>query len=280
MEGLWVLGGNWNDILHFEERLGQCYVDASMRDFQSFVNDCILVDIPMSGVKFTWSNGQSNLSMSRLDRFLISSDWLAQFNQTRQWYVRVSFSDHHAVSLDPNCMACFQNAWNSSQTLCDAGFSLLEKFKNVIGELKVKFGKRFTSLVEEIKVKENKLFQRERLEHEWNTWTLGRVPLDKTRHSLPLDTASRYSDKDRECVAYGSPTSHFESFSLVLTRHNFDPRVLMHWKKHIMIKGWKLNLQDVSEITSNPHSHSAINRGHFHLICKHNLGNEMLQKFS
>ncbi|PWA84305.1 Endonuclease/exonuclease/phosphatase [Artemisia annua] len=179
MEGLWVLGGDWNDILNIEERLGQNYVDASMRDFQSFVNDCSLVDIPMSGANFTWSNGESNLSMSRLDRFLISSEWLAQLNQTRQWCVKVSFSDHHAVAVgwdsvnwgpkpfktfnwwleDPTCMACFQNAWKSSQNLYGAGFSLLEKFKNVKQELKAKFGKRFISLVEEIKMKENRLFQ-------------------------------------------------------------------------------------------------------------------------
>ncbi|GJR79308.1 transposon TX1 uncharacterized 149 kDa protein [Tanacetum coccineum] len=138
MEGLWILAGDWNDILNIEERLGQYCVDASMRDFQSFVNNCNLVDIPMSGANFTWSNGQSNLSMSRLDRFLISSDWVSQFNQTRQWCVNVSFSDHHAVVM---------------------GFTLLEKFKNVRGGLKAKFGKRFNSIVDDIKTKENRLFQ-------------------------------------------------------------------------------------------------------------------------
>nr|GEV35318.1 reverse transcriptase [Tanacetum cinerariifolium] len=149
MEGLWVIGGDWNDILKIEEILGQDYTDASMRHFQAFVNERGLVDIPMFGANFTWSNDQSNLSMSRLDRFLISSDLVAQFNQTQQWCVKVSFSDHHAIELGwdyvnwgPKPFKTF-NWW----------------LKDLTSELKAKFGKRFIGLVEDIKTKEDRLFE-------------------------------------------------------------------------------------------------------------------------
>nr|GFC78001.1 RNA-directed DNA polymerase, eukaryota [Tanacetum cinerariifolium] len=49
MEGLWVLASDWNNILTIKKMLGQFCVDASMRDFQLFLNDCSLVDIPMLG---------------------------------------------------------------------------------------------------------------------------------------------------------------------------------------------------------------------------------------
>jgi hypothetical protein len=39
-----------------------------------FIEDNNLVDIPLHGRKFTWFKGDG-LSMSRLDRFLLSEEW-------------------------------------------------------------------------------------------------------------------------------------------------------------------------------------------------------------
>jgi hypothetical protein len=42
--------------------------------FNRFIEDTFLVDLPLSGRKFTWYNGDG-ITMSRLDRFLISEEW-------------------------------------------------------------------------------------------------------------------------------------------------------------------------------------------------------------
>lgn len=50
-----------------------------MRDFSDWIRNHGLVDLPLRGVNFTWSNMQENLVMYRLDRFLVSTNWLDLF---------------------------------------------------------------------------------------------------------------------------------------------------------------------------------------------------------
>lgn len=45
-----------------------------MRGFEEFVCVGGLRESPLSNAKFTWTNGLSNLVMSRLDRFLVMGD--------------------------------------------------------------------------------------------------------------------------------------------------------------------------------------------------------------
>ncbi|MCI23579.1 cysteine-rich receptor-like protein kinase, partial [Trifolium medium] len=42
--------------------------------FNQFIDESVLIDLPLSGRKFTWYKGDE-LSMSRLDRFLLSEEW-------------------------------------------------------------------------------------------------------------------------------------------------------------------------------------------------------------
>jgi hypothetical protein len=42
--------------------------------FNQFIDDAVLIDLPLTGRKFTLYKGDG-LSMSRLDRFLISEEW-------------------------------------------------------------------------------------------------------------------------------------------------------------------------------------------------------------
>ena len=42
--------------------------------FNEFIEECVLVDLPLCGRKFTWFKGDGR-SMSRLDRFLLSEEW-------------------------------------------------------------------------------------------------------------------------------------------------------------------------------------------------------------
>jgi hypothetical protein len=50
-----------------------------MKEFSIFISDQGFMYIPLPGDSFTWSNNQ-DLPMSRIDRFLVSSDWEEHFS--------------------------------------------------------------------------------------------------------------------------------------------------------------------------------------------------------
>ncbi|KAL9681272.1 hypothetical protein QQ045_013054 [Rhodiola kirilowii] len=68
-EGEWVAGGDFNSVLIEEERRGFSFSEKEAFLFQDFSRAMGLVDIPLRGKKFTWSNKNG---ASRLDRFLLS----------------------------------------------------------------------------------------------------------------------------------------------------------------------------------------------------------------
>ncbi|OVA05852.1 hypothetical protein BVC80_315g2 [Macleaya cordata] len=47
----------------------------AMADMNKFIDDWELVDIPLCGANFTWSNGQEVPTRSRIDRFLLNKRW-------------------------------------------------------------------------------------------------------------------------------------------------------------------------------------------------------------
>ena len=52
-----------------------------MRRFLEIINDLRLRDMSLQGGPFTWSGGRNGRSMSRLDRFLVTTDWEIQFSK-------------------------------------------------------------------------------------------------------------------------------------------------------------------------------------------------------
>ncbi|XP_028083438.1 uncharacterized protein LOC114284690 [Camellia sinensis] len=75
----WCLGGDFNEIRTVGERIGVSYRDRGMREFNQFIDNCEVVDVPMIGRKFTWCNALDGNKWSRIDRFLISPEWLMRF---------------------------------------------------------------------------------------------------------------------------------------------------------------------------------------------------------
>lgn len=59
-------------------------MDRGMKDFQEFIDNIELIDIPMVGRLYTWTNFQDNAIHSRLVRFLISLDGKKKF-KIIQW---------------------------------------------------------------------------------------------------------------------------------------------------------------------------------------------------
>eukprot|EP00268_Persea_americana_P015800 TRINITY_DN17438_c0_g2_i2.p1 TRINITY_DN17438_c0_g2~~TRINITY_DN17438_c0_g2_i2.p1 ORF type:complete len:122 (+),score=13.46 TRINITY_DN17438_c0_g2_i2:25-366(+) len=74
-----------------------------MRRFSDWINSHSLVDLQLKGPSFTWSNHQSNCVMSRLDRFLVTTDWLDVYPDVIQLALAKPASDHCPILIDSEC---------------------------------------------------------------------------------------------------------------------------------------------------------------------------------
>ena len=94
------LCGDFNYIRSLEERRlvrGTRVVD-DCPPFNEFIDDCVLVDLPLGGRKFTWYKGDE-CSMSRLDRFLLSEEWCLLWPNCIQVAHLKGLSDHCPILL-------------------------------------------------------------------------------------------------------------------------------------------------------------------------------------
>lgn len=73
--GVFVLCGDFNSVCADSERkcIGLIARSDDIIHFNKFIDDCMLIDLPLAGIRFTWFHGDG-FSISRLDRFLISED--------------------------------------------------------------------------------------------------------------------------------------------------------------------------------------------------------------
>ena len=68
------MGGDFNLVRFPSERFGSTSFTAAMREFSNFISEQGLIDIPLQGGSFTWSNSCEVASKARLDRFLFSAN--------------------------------------------------------------------------------------------------------------------------------------------------------------------------------------------------------------
>ncbi|RVW30590.1 hypothetical protein CK203_086057 [Vitis vinifera] len=94
--------GDFNVIRRSSEKLGGSSLTSSMKDFDSFIRECELLDPPLRNTSFTWSNMQESPECKRLDRFLYSNEWGHLFPQGLQKTLPRRTSDHWPIVLDTN----------------------------------------------------------------------------------------------------------------------------------------------------------------------------------
>ncbi|WJZ85876.1 hypothetical protein VitviT2T_005388 [Vitis vinifera] len=114
---LWCVGGDFNVIRRSSEKMGGSSLTPNMRDFDSFISECELLDPPLRNASFTWSNMQESPVCKRLDRFLYSNEWGLLFPKGLQEALIRRTSDHWLIVMDTNPFMWgptpfrFENMW-------------------------------------------------------------------------------------------------------------------------------------------------------------------------
>ena len=93
-------GETFNVVKTPNERSKGGRISSSMRRFSAVIEDLGLRDLPLQRGPFTWRGGRNNCAKSRLDQFLVSSDWENRFNGVVQCILPRPVSDHFPILLD------------------------------------------------------------------------------------------------------------------------------------------------------------------------------------
>jgi hypothetical protein len=115
--------GDFNSIRCNGERRGASGGDSreDTRLFNVFVENSGLNDLPLMGRRYTWVQPNKRC-MSRLDRVLVSSNWLDEWGEVSLWGLKRDVSDHCPLLLKYNGYGWgpkpfrFNNHWVNNNT--------------------------------------------------------------------------------------------------------------------------------------------------------------------
>ena len=96
----WCIGGDLKVVRFPSEKLRGLTFTQAMVGFSDFISSCGLVDPPLKGGQFTWSNSKEKEAMSRIDRFLYTAAWEDQFPSITQRRLPRLLSDHFPLLLE------------------------------------------------------------------------------------------------------------------------------------------------------------------------------------
>jgi len=104
---MWCFCGDFNAIRSRAERQGADRGDfnSEIKGFNEFIESNMLLDLPIVGKKFTWfkSNGTTR---SRIDRVLVTEEWLQCWPMCKQYVQRREVFDHCALMIK-----CLDKDW-------------------------------------------------------------------------------------------------------------------------------------------------------------------------
>jgi hypothetical protein len=169
---LWCVVGDFNSVRTREEKRGLGAVTlpsngADFNVFNNFIAGMELVEIPLFGRTFTWSH-PNGVSMSKLDRFLLSEGWVDTWTNPVVWALPRDVSDHCPIILRYNDVDWgprpfrFKNFWLENSSFKDMVSKVWEEqhFTGWMGHI---LKERLKGLKLEIK--------------KWNTEVYGEVDL-------------------------------------------------------------------------------------------------------
>ncbi|XP_074301321.1 uncharacterized protein LOC141632701 [Silene latifolia] len=97
----WLCIGDFNEILFSHEMKGGERPHWQMNNFRSAANDCGLRDVVLEGYPFTFDNGQvgADNRQCRLDRAMVTDNWLDIYPYARVKHLTQKWSDHTPLKL-------------------------------------------------------------------------------------------------------------------------------------------------------------------------------------
>ncbi|KAK2356470.1 hypothetical protein QL285_093800 [Trifolium repens] len=144
---LWLMMGDFNEIAHPDEKKGGAPVDVrKCQIFNSWINDCNLLEVTTAGSRFTWRgpkwNGRDRV-FKKLDRVLCNIDWRIKFHEGVAKVLPRVQSDHHPIivllegetATNRNRPFRFEAAWTSHDDFDNFMNSKWEKDKDTVQSL-------------------------------------------------------------------------------------------------------------------------------------------------
>lgn len=92
-----------------------------MLTFNAAISNLGLIDIPLKGRKFTWSNKQTNPLLEKLDWFFTSASWTLSYPNTLAFPLAMTTSDHVpcviqiSTSMPKSNIFRFENWWMDNE---------------------------------------------------------------------------------------------------------------------------------------------------------------------
>lgn len=101
-KGPWEVGRDFNMILHKSERSGDQFSAKCADEFKEIVDRLGLMDLPLVGGRWTWSNLRQNLVCSSIGRCLVSYDCQSIASNLYQKCLSRFALDHFPICLEAN----------------------------------------------------------------------------------------------------------------------------------------------------------------------------------
>ena len=184
----WVVFGDFNEILSFDEKLGWLDRDArQLEGFRECLSNCGLFDLGFVGQRFTWCNGRigEQRTLVRLDRMVANKEWLNLFPEVKVVHRSVVASDHCLLSpslrmreprkvarkrfmfeemwtREEGCREVVERAWDPLD--CNLEMSIQKRLKSYQVNLQNWNSKVFGNVSKVLKQKQSHLQQLEELD--------------------------------------------------------------------------------------------------------------------
>lgn len=118
----WCLIGDMNNVVaQTDKQGGRPYPQSLIQGFRDMLEECNLQDMDLIRYPYTWERGAGTSAWIevRLDRALVSNDFLNVFTEAKLYNLEISTSDHSPIFLElhktdvfsPTKHFCFENAW-------------------------------------------------------------------------------------------------------------------------------------------------------------------------
>ncbi|XP_016433077.2 uncharacterized protein LOC107759612 [Nicotiana tabacum] len=130
--GPWAVKGDFNSVLHKEDRVGSPVTVAEIRDSRQCYDLCYFQELKSAGAYYTWNNKQSGVDrvLRKIDRILANIGWLSQLPTSMVNYMTEGLFDHSPAMIN----------WENENQRINRPFkyfniwSMDPEFKNKVGD--------------------------------------------------------------------------------------------------------------------------------------------------